>query len=59
MEREFLPLYPDLGLTVYAPLAAGTLTGKYVPGEQAQPGTRAAAMKVAPNRRGVEVARKI
>lgn len=29
MEREFLPLYPQLGLTTFSPLGGGLLTGKY------------------------------
>merc|ERR1719350_1581555 len=29
VEREYQPLYPDLGLTVWSPLAGGALTGKY------------------------------
>lgn len=29
VEREYLPLYPELGLTVYSPLAEGILAGRY------------------------------
>jgi aryl-alcohol dehydrogenase-like predicted oxidoreductase len=29
VENEYAPLYPDLGLTIWSPLAGGILTGKY------------------------------
>eukprot|EP00005_Dracoamoeba_jomungandri_P005456 CAMPEP_0174258468 /NCGR_PEP_ID=MMETSP0439-20130205/7454_1 /TAXON_ID=0 /ORGANISM="Stereomyxa ramosa, Strain Chinc5" /LENGTH=376 /DNA_ID=CAMNT_0015341987 /DNA_START=30 /DNA_END=1160 /DNA_ORIENTATION=+ len=32
VEVEYLPFYPDLGLTTWSPLASGLLTGKYVKG---------------------------
>eukprot|EP00005_Dracoamoeba_jomungandri_P005204 CAMPEP_0174261542 /NCGR_PEP_ID=MMETSP0439-20130205/11485_1 /TAXON_ID=0 /ORGANISM="Stereomyxa ramosa, Strain Chinc5" /LENGTH=374 /DNA_ID=CAMNT_0015346029 /DNA_START=35 /DNA_END=1156 /DNA_ORIENTATION=- len=32
VEVDYLPLYPDLGLTIWSPLASGLLTGKYANG---------------------------
>jgi voltage-dependent potassium channel beta subunit len=34
VEVDYLPLYPELGLTVWSPLAGGILTGKYAAGGQ-------------------------
>jgi aryl-alcohol dehydrogenase-like predicted oxidoreductase len=44
-EREVIPLCRDNGISqiVWSPIAQGTLTGKYKPGEQPQHGTRAAS----------------
>lgn len=33
VEREFASLYPDLGLTIWGPMAGGVLSGKYKKGE--------------------------
>ena len=35
--------YAGVGVIAYGPLGGGLLTGKYRPGEQHQPGTRAGA----------------
>merc|ERR1711865_561006 len=32
VEVEYAPLYPELGLTIWSPLAGGALTGKYAKG---------------------------
>jgi aryl-alcohol dehydrogenase-like predicted oxidoreductase len=44
-EREVIPLCKENGISqiVWSPLAQGTLTGKYRPGEEAPAGTRAAS----------------
>jgi aryl-alcohol dehydrogenase-like predicted oxidoreductase len=44
-EREVIPLCRDNGISqiVWSPLAQGTLTGKYKPGEEPAAGTRAAS----------------
>ncbi len=44
-EREVIPLCRENGISqiVWSPLAQGTLTGKYKPGEEAPAGTRAAS----------------
>src|SRR5256714_5071416 len=44
-EREVIPLCRENGISqiVWSPLAQGTLTGKYRPGEQPRHGTRAAS----------------
>jgi aryl-alcohol dehydrogenase-like predicted oxidoreductase len=44
-EREVIPLCRENGISqiVWSPLAQGTLTGKYKPGEEALAGTRAAS----------------
>jgi aryl-alcohol dehydrogenase-like predicted oxidoreductase len=44
-EREVIPLCAANGISqiVWSPLAQGTLTGKYAPGEPPPPGTRAAS----------------
>src|SRR5205809_1101931 len=44
-EREVIPLCKENGISqiVWSPLAQGTLTGKYKPGEEAPAGTRAAS----------------
>lgn len=44
IEVELFPLCQEHGIGVvsYSPLARGVLTGKYLPGEDPQPGTRAA-----------------
>jgi aryl-alcohol dehydrogenase-like predicted oxidoreductase len=44
-EREVIPLCRENGVSqiVWSPLAQGTLTGKYRPGEEAPAGTRAAS----------------
>jgi 1-deoxyxylulose-5-phosphate synthase len=44
-EREVIPLCRENGISqiVWSPLAQGTLTGKYKPGEQPRHGTRAAS----------------
>jgi aryl-alcohol dehydrogenase-like predicted oxidoreductase len=44
-EREVVPLCRDNGISqiVWSPLAQGTLTGKYKPGEEPAAGTRAAS----------------
>src|SRR5437588_3831293 len=44
-EREVIPLCRENGISqiVWSPLAQGTLTGKYKPGEEPQHGTRAAS----------------
>jgi aryl-alcohol dehydrogenase-like predicted oxidoreductase len=44
IEEDVLPISKQLGIgqVVYSPLAQGVLTGKYQPGEQPAPGTRAA-----------------
>jgi aryl-alcohol dehydrogenase-like predicted oxidoreductase len=44
-EREVIPLCRENGISqiVWSPLAQGTLTGKYKPGEEAPTGTRAAS----------------
>jgi aryl-alcohol dehydrogenase-like predicted oxidoreductase len=44
-EREVIPLCQETGISqiVWSPLAQGTLTGKYKPGEEAAAGTRAAS----------------
>jgi aryl-alcohol dehydrogenase-like predicted oxidoreductase len=44
-EREVIPLCRENGISqiVWSPLAQGTLTGKYRPGEEAPAGTRAAS----------------
>lgn len=34
VEREYAPLYPDLGLTIWGPMGGGALTGKYKKGEE-------------------------
>lgn len=40
VEREYVSLYPDLGLTVWGPMAGGALTGKYKKGEEPKADTR-------------------
>ena len=47
-EREVIPLCRDNGISqlVWSPLAQGTLTGKYRPGEEPQRGTRAASTQM-------------
>jgi len=44
-EREVIPLCERNGISqiVFSPLAQGALTGKYAPGQQPPPGTRAAS----------------
>ncbi len=44
-EREIIPLCKENGISqiVWSPLAQGTLTGKYTPGEEPPPGSRAAS----------------
>jgi aryl-alcohol dehydrogenase-like predicted oxidoreductase len=47
-EREVIPLCKENGISqiVWSPLAQGTLTGKYKPGEEAAAGTRAASQQM-------------
>jgi 1-deoxyxylulose-5-phosphate synthase len=47
-EREVIPLCKENGISqiVWSPLAQGTLTGKYKPGEEPAPGTRAASQQM-------------
>jgi aryl-alcohol dehydrogenase-like predicted oxidoreductase len=47
-EREVIPLCKENGISqiVWSPLAQGTLTGKYKPGEEPPPGTRAASQQM-------------
>jgi 1-deoxyxylulose-5-phosphate synthase len=47
-EREVIPLCRDNGIAqiVWSPLAQGTLTGKYRPGEEPPQGTRAASSQM-------------
>jgi aryl-alcohol dehydrogenase-like predicted oxidoreductase len=47
-EREVIPLCRDNGVSqiVWSPLAQGTLTGKYRPGEEPPQGTRAASSQM-------------
>jgi len=47
-EREVIPLCKESGLSqiVWSPLAQGTLTGKYKPGEEPRQGTRAASQQM-------------
>jgi aryl-alcohol dehydrogenase-like predicted oxidoreductase len=47
-EREVIPLCKENGISqiVWSPLAQGTLTGKYKPGEEAPAGTRAASQQM-------------
>lgn len=44
VEVEYEPLYPDLGLTIWSPLAGGALSGKYKRGVQPPQGSRYAAV---------------
>eukprot|EP00005_Dracoamoeba_jomungandri_P003312 CAMPEP_0174255962 /NCGR_PEP_ID=MMETSP0439-20130205/5238_1 /TAXON_ID=0 /ORGANISM="Stereomyxa ramosa, Strain Chinc5" /LENGTH=333 /DNA_ID=CAMNT_0015338365 /DNA_START=519 /DNA_END=1517 /DNA_ORIENTATION=+ len=44
VEVDFLPLYPDLGLTTWSPLASGLLTGKYAKGVEASEDSRIGMM---------------
>ncbi len=43
IEPEVIPACEDLGISqiVWSPMAGGTLTGKYLPGQQPPPGSRA------------------
>jgi aryl-alcohol dehydrogenase-like predicted oxidoreductase len=47
-EREVIPLCKENGISqiVWSPLAQGTLTGKYKPGEEPAAGTRAASQQM-------------
>jgi aryl-alcohol dehydrogenase-like predicted oxidoreductase len=47
-EREVIPLCKEIGISqiVWSPLAQGTLTGKYKPGEEPAAGTRAASQQM-------------
>src|SRR3989454_7252263 len=47
-EREVMPLCKENGISqiVWSPLAQGTLTGKYKPGEEPAAGTRAASQQM-------------
>ena len=47
-EREVIPLCKENGISqiVWSPLAQGTLTGKYKPGEEPPAGTRAASQQM-------------
>jgi aryl-alcohol dehydrogenase-like predicted oxidoreductase len=47
-EREVIPLCKENGISqiVWSPLAQGTLTGKYMPGEEPPAGTRAASQQM-------------
>ena len=47
-EREVIPLCKESGISqiVWSPLAQGTLTGKYKPGEEPRQGTRAASQQM-------------
>ena len=47
-EREVIPLCRENGISqiVWSPLAQGTLTGKYTPGEEPAAGTRAASQQM-------------
>jgi len=47
-EREVIPLCKENGISqiVWSPLAQGTLTGKYKPGEEPASGTRAASQQM-------------
>ncbi|MGZ8702166.1 MAG: aldo/keto reductase family protein [Gaiellaceae bacterium] len=47
-EREVIPLCEESGISqiVWSPLAQGTLTGKYKPGEEPAAGTRAASQQM-------------
>jgi aryl-alcohol dehydrogenase-like predicted oxidoreductase len=47
-EAEILPLCESLSISqiVWSPLAQGVLTGKYMPGQAAEPGTRAASRQM-------------
>jgi aryl-alcohol dehydrogenase-like predicted oxidoreductase len=47
-EREVIPLCEENGISqiVWSPLAQGTLTGKYKPGEEPAAGTRAASQQM-------------
>ncbi len=47
-EREVIPLCKENGISqiVWSPLAQGTLTGKYKPGEEPEAGTRAASQQM-------------
>jgi aryl-alcohol dehydrogenase-like predicted oxidoreductase len=47
-EREVIPLCKESGISqiVWSPLAQGTLTGKYKPGEEPAAGTRAASQQM-------------
>lgn len=44
VEVEYEPLYPDLGLTIWSPLAGGALSGKYKRGVKPPEGSRYAAV---------------
>jgi aryl-alcohol dehydrogenase-like predicted oxidoreductase len=47
IEEEVVPASEELGLSqiVWSPVAQGVLTGKYLPGREPEPGTRAADEK--------------
>lgn len=49
VERDFAPLYPNLGLTIWSPLAMGALSGKYKKGVPAPPNSRYGKMQAALN----------
>jgi aryl-alcohol dehydrogenase-like predicted oxidoreductase len=59
-EAEIIPLCENEGISqiVWSPLAQGVLTGKYKPGQAAQPGTRAASREMGSFLRGAWLERR-
>lgn len=49
VEVEYTPLYPNLGLTVWSPLAGGALSGKYKRGGEPPKGSRYSSIIQAAN----------